>query len=101
RGRLTSLTLKYPPSVTGDGRRTVRELIARDRRHARLHGRYGARLAALCDTIPASGEMVPLVFTGNHCKGSVFRDGTSLITPALTEAVEAIARDIPDFHFGR
>ena len=42
-----------------------------------------------------------LVFAGNHCKGSIFRNGHEHITPALAARIEAIARAIPDFHFGR
>jgi hypothetical protein len=42
-----------------------------------------------------------LVFVGNHCKGSIFRDGRDLVTAALTEAIERLARAIPEFHFGR
>ncbi len=42
-----------------------------------------------------------LLLVGNHCKGSIFRDGREEITPALTRRIEAIARALPDFHFGR
>jgi hypothetical protein len=31
----------------------------------------------------------------------LFRNGEAEITAALTARIEAIARDIPDFHFGR
>jgi hypothetical protein len=44
---------------------------------------------------------VRLVFAGNHCKGSIFANGESDITPALTAAIDRILSDIPDFHFGR
>ena len=33
--------------------------------------------------------------------GGLYRDACSLITPALTECFDAIARDIPEFYFGR
>ncbi len=62
---------------------------------------YLPRLAARLAEVPAAGEVVPLVFTGNHCKGSIFVNGADRITPALTRQVDAIARDIPGFHFGR
>lgn len=101
RGRLTSLTLKYPPTVTGDGRRTLRALIEADPRHGKLRHLYLARLASRLDDIPAAGQREQLVFTGNHCKGSIFRNGTAEITPALTARIDDIARAIPDFHFGR
>jgi hypothetical protein len=100
-GRITSLTLKTPPTVTGDGRSTLRALILADPRHARLQGLYLGRLAGRLDHVPAQGETVQLVFAGNHCKGSIFRNGHEHITPALTARIEAIARAIPDFHFGR
>jgi hypothetical protein len=100
-GRITSLTLKYPPAVTGDGRTSLRCLIAADPRHARLESLYLARLAGRLDEVPQAGETVQLVFTGNHCKGSIFANGAADITPALTARIETIARDIPDFHFGR
>ena len=100
-GQVTSLTLKYPPTVVGTGRATLRALIEADPRHARLQALYLERLAGRLDQIPQTGEVVQLVFAGNHCKGSIFANGEAEITPALIARVEAIARDIPDFHFGR
>jgi hypothetical protein len=100
-GRITSLTLKHPPVVTGDGVRTLRQLIAEDPRHGRLQHLYHARLAGELGRVPAKGERVRLVFTGNHCKGSIFRNGNGEITAAMTARIDAIARAMPDFHFGR
>jgi hypothetical protein len=100
-GRVTSLTLKSSPVVVGDGRRDLRALILAHPRAGRVPHLYLPRLAARLADIPRSGEVVRLVFTGNHCKGSVFHDGADAITPALTSQVDAIARAIPGFHFGR
>ena len=100
-GRVTSLTLKTPPAVMGDGRSSLRALIMADPRHARLQTLYLGRLAGRLDEVPPQGETVQLVFAGNHCKGSIFANGAADITPALTARIEAIARAIPDFHFGR
>ena len=101
RGRITSLTLKTPPLVIGDGRSTLRALIHADPRHARLAGLYFARLAGRLDEVPAQGSAVELVFAGNHCKGSIFRNGAEEITAALEARIETIARAMPEFHFGR
>ncbi len=101
RGRITSLTLKHAPEVVGDGRATLRDLVLSDPRFGRVPHIYLPRLEGRLDEVPATGERVRLVFAGNHCKGSVFRDGRAEITPALAERVDAIMRDIPDFHFGR
>ncbi len=100
-GRVTSVTLKFAPSVTGDGRSSLEALIRADRRAGQVPNLYLPRLGVRRAEVPAAGEVVPIVFTGNHCKGSVFVNGADAITPALVRQVEAIARDIPGFHFGR
>jgi hypothetical protein len=95
------LTLKEAPVITGDGVSTLRTLIMADPRHGKLRHLYLARLGARLGEVPARGERVRLVFAGNHCKGSIFRNGAAEITPALTARIEAIARNMPDFCFGR
>lgn len=100
-GRLTSITLKHAPSVVGDGASTLRALVLAHPRHGRVPDIYLPRLRARLGSVPALGEVVRLVFAGNHCKGSEFRDGTALATPALAERVDALMRSLPDFHFGR
>jgi hypothetical protein len=100
-GRITSITLKHAPTVTGDGRRTLRTLIATHERFGRLPDLFLNRPAAELEAVPPPGERVQLVFVGNHCKGSIFEDGTELTTPALLAAMERIAAAMPEFHFGR
>lgn len=100
-GRITSVTLKHAPAVTGDGRSTLEQLILADPRAGRVPHLYLPRLRHRLHEVPRQGERVRLVFVGNHCKGSIFEDGTHLVTPALTQAIERIARAVPDFHFGR
>ncbi|MGH7153369.1 MAG: D-alanine--D-alanine ligase, partial [Acetobacteraceae bacterium] len=100
-GRITSITLKYAPFVVGDGRSTLRELILSDPRAGRIAELYLPRLAGRVHEVPRQGEHVRLVFVGNHCKGSVFRDGTSYATATLTACFDRIAAALPEFHFGR
>jgi len=101
RGRISSITLKFPPVVTGDGRSTLRDLIQADPRAGRVAHLYLPRLQHRLHDVPRQGEHVRLVFVGNHCKGSIFRDGTALATEALTERVDLLAQALPGFHFGR
>ncbi len=101
RGRITSLTIKQAPVVVGDGRSTLRSLILADERARLVPHLYLERLQDRLDSVPAQGEPVQLVFVGNHCKGSIFRDGRDLVTTALTEAIERLARAMPEFYFGR
>lgn len=101
RGRIVSITLKYFPYVHGDGRRTLRELILADPRAGRLPHLYLHRHAARLDTVPAAGSAIRLAFAGSHSRGAIFRDGSHLVTPAMEARFEAIARAMPEFHFGR
>ena len=100
-GHVTSVTIKHAPMVVGDGVRTIRALIGADARLAAVAGILLPKLGSEAARIPGKDERVRLVFVGNHCRGSTFKDGRHLITPALQARVEAIARDLPEFHFGR
>jgi hypothetical protein len=100
-GRITSVTLKYPPMVTGNGQHSIRDLIAADARLSAVSRLLLKKLGRTASLIPSKGENVRLVFVGNHCRGSTFRDGLSVVTPALTAQIDAIARDIPDLYFSR
>ena len=101
RGRITSLTLKHSPAVVGDGRSTLRALVLAHPRAGRVPQLYLPRLEGKLDWVAPDGETVPLVFAGNHCKGSVFRNGAASVTPQLTARIDAFARAIPEFRFGR
>jgi hypothetical protein len=100
-GRITSVTLKRPPIVTGDGRSTLQQLILADARAGRVPHLYLDRLRSRLREVPRQGETVRLVFVGNHCKGSIFENGERLITADLTAAMDRLAQSMPEFHFGR
>jgi len=100
-GWIFSITAKEFPTVTGDGRRTLEELILADDRAVCLAPLYLEKNAHRLDAVPAAGERVRLVEVGNHCKGTIFRDGRELATPELARRIDQIAASLPDFHFGR
>jgi membrane protein DedA with SNARE-associated domain len=107
-GRVVSLTLRFHPFVVGDGRTTLRELIRQNPRAGfkagahlglgRWHTGPGTRNP---DTVPAAGERVPLAFIGSIRVGGLYLDARGEITPALSRRFDAIARSMPEFHFGR
>jgi hypothetical protein len=101
RGRIVSITLKYFPYVTGDGVRTLRELIEADPRAGQLSHLYFKRHMARLDGVPAAGEAIRLAFAGSHSRGAIFRNGTHLVTPEMEARFDAIAQALPEFHFGR
>ncbi|MFN7021725.1 MAG: hypothetical protein ACK4WH_10420, partial [Phycisphaerales bacterium] len=41
------------------------------------------------------GERVPIALAGNHCQGTLFRDGANLITPALSASIDTLCRAFP------
>jgi len=95
-GRLLSLTVRRPAEVTGDGRATLRDLVARDNR---LRGRIG--LYADLERVPAPGERAALSSVWSHRMGGVYRDESAAITPALERRIDAIACGMPDLHVAR
>lgn len=101
RSRVFSITLKRFPEVEGDGARTLAELIEADPRARHLRDLYFARHRERLDHVPDAGRRVPLVFSGNHCQGAVFTDGTDLVTDALVERLHGIAASMDEFWFGR
>ncbi|QXQ07748.1 hypothetical protein KX816_07015 [Sphingosinicellaceae bacterium] len=101
RGEIISLTLKYFPYVTGDGKRTLEQLIRDDPRAGRLSHLYLGRHARRLTEIFAAGEPFRLAFAGSHSRGAIFRDGTPMITEAMRARFDAIAAQVPEFWFGR
>lgn len=108
KGRIKSITLRYFPFVTGDGKSTLRELIQNDSRTKYRAGFYlGGRSEHVgfddkdLDLVPQAGELIRLSFIGSLRVGGLYRDATSMITPELNERFDKIAQSMPEFYFGR
>jgi hypothetical protein len=100
-GRIISLTEKRFPSVVGDGRRTLEQLILDDPRAVALANVYRRSSRQDLTRVVGLGEDVTLCEIGSHCRGAIFLDGGRLATSALVTAVERSARAFPGFSFGR
>ena len=100
-GWIFSITLKEFPTVVGDGESTLERLILADPRAVCMADHYIRTAGEGAQATPPRGQVVQLAEIGNHCRGTIFRDGRHLLTPALTAAIERIARACPGFHFGR
>lgn len=100
-GRILSVNGKVFPVLTGDGTRSLEELILADDRavcQARLHlERHRTELSRVL----AAGERFELVEIGNHCRGTMFTDQRRLATPALHAELDDLSSRIPGFFFGR
>ncbi len=100
-GSIISLTLKFPQMLIGDGQSTLRDLITRNARASIQKDVFFRRHADRLDHVVERGTKVQLAFAGNHCQGSLFRNGNAHITPAMTAAFDEVLKDVEGFHFGR
>ncbi|HEX8903968.1 MAG TPA: hypothetical protein VF771_03960, partial [Longimicrobiaceae bacterium] len=106
-GRLVAVAERVPAHVVGDGRSTIRELIAlanRDPRRGRGHTKTLTRLpddgvtedylrtrGLSCASVPAAGEMVYLRATANLSTGGTSIDRTDEIHPDNVTSCEMAA----------
>lgn len=101
RGAVIGLALRTFPFVVGDGARTIAQLVAADARARRAVGSPRHEAAYDPSAVPAAGVVVRLATIGSTRVGGLYRNGEDCITPALVAAIDAIADDMPQFHFGR
>ncbi len=99
-GRIFSITDKVFSYVTADGRSTLEDLIWRHPRFRMQARVFLSRLGDRASHVPAAGAHVLLARAGNHCQGTMFRDGAHLRTPTLERTIDEIAR-AANVHFGR
>jgi hypothetical protein len=100
-GFVNSITGKEFLSVTGDGKKTLRQLI-HEKDRAKIHSESLTKKFAtqLSEIIP-SGKKIELVSIGNHCLGTLFTNCNHLITPRLNATFDALSKQINGFYFGR
>ena len=97
---LIGLALRYFPQVIGDGEQTIDQLISVDQRLRRIK-RTAHQMSTSGARVAAKGERVRLATIGSTRVGGLYRDGADHITTQLLVAIDAIARDMPEFYFGR
>ncbi|QCE33740.1 ATP-grasp domain-containing protein [Acetobacteraceae bacterium] len=100
-GKITSITYKEVPVLIGDGHSSLLSLALQNKRIRKLFPLYLPYLRKNAGKILAKNEKYPLVFAGNHRRGSIFWNGTADLTSELEKAINKILLDIPHFFFGR
>ncbi|RZJ55960.1 MAG: D-alanine--D-alanine ligase, partial [Flavobacterium sp.] len=100
-GRITGIVSKEFLTVVGDGVSTIKDLINETPRFQlqleALQEEYGE---VLMDVLQKD-KVLNLVPFGNHARGAKFLDGSHWITPKLTQTINRICSQIPEFYFGR
>jgi hypothetical protein len=100
-GKLLSINGKQMMKLTGDGQRTLEQLILDDDRAVRLAEVHFEYHAENLYEVPADGESIHLVEVGAHARGTIFLDRRDLMSEALCTRMDEIANAFPGFHFGR
>ncbi|TZF89295.1 hypothetical protein [Cognatilysobacter lacus] len=100
-GRLLGILLRHYPAVTGNGRDSVATLVQHDERLQRALRAPGHELRFDPDYVPTVGERMRLSTVASTRVGGAYADGSEHATAALTARVDAIARDMGEFHVGR
>jgi hypothetical protein len=100
-GYIPSVTIKEPLAVIGDGKSTLAELITEYPRARMQWPRLRRRWADREQEIPAPGQVIQLDFIGNHCRGSTFRDGNSLIDNKLHDLFNDVVKQMDGVYLGR
>lgn len=98
---VTSLCLKQPLGVRGDGVHTIASLVAQNPRAMRYRSVLEDVLAQRGAEVPSEGVWVPLHFSGNHCRGAAFIDQRAWIDADLSATFHQLLQGVSGFRFGR
>lgn len=100
-GFVNSITGKEFLAVTGDGKKSLQELIL-EKDRAKIHWETLKQVHKdrVNDILP-NGKRLELVSIGNHCLGTMFLNRNNLISPKLIATFDSISKQIEGFNFGR
>lgn len=100
-GEVTSVVQKGFLSVTGDGRRNLKELISNEIRAKNRLGYLQEKFKKELDFVLRDGESKYLEPIGNHCRGTTFHNANHLINDSLQKVLNNISLNIEGFYYGR
>lgn len=101
KGAVFSIVLKEFLTITGDGKKTLRELILESDRALLQWEKLEARFYHVLDTIPEAGKRMELEAIGNHARGTKFINGNYLIDERINMVFDHITKQIPEVYFCR
>lgn len=101
KGKVTSIVIKEFPTVVGDGKSTLQQLILANLRTRLSYHVHEKRLGCRFHETPAKGEKVRVVHIGNHMLGTTFYNGNDLIDDEIEGLFDRLAKQISGFYIGR
>lgn len=101
KGKITGFILKEYLSVTGDGKRTLIDLIRQDARACLREAEMRQRHANYLNDIIPAGKKYLLSIAGNHNRGARFINLSHEIDNELCSVFDAISLESKHFYYGR
>jgi hypothetical protein len=101
KGIITGIVEKEFLTVTGDGQRTLHELLQQNSRYILQLPALEKLYAKEWNDIIDRGIIKLLVPYGNHARGAKFIDQSAWADEALTAMADNLCAQIPGFYFGR
>lgn len=101
KGRITGIVEKEFLKVTGDGIRSIRQLLLRNPRYILQMPVLKKTLGEELDEILEDRVEKILVPYGNHVRGSLFLDSTYKNNSRLETVIDDVCKSINGFYFGR
>ncbi|MCC7307525.1 MAG: VTT domain-containing protein [Acidobacteria bacterium] len=101
RGNIFSITEKHFPTLIGDGRSSLEDLILNDARAVCLAEKYFEQNRDRLGDVPSEHETIKLIDIGTHSRGAIFLDGSRLKSDALERKIDEICQGFDGFYFGR
>lgn len=100
-GRVVSVVGKEMLTVTGDGNRTLEELILSKNRAKLQWETLQHTFSGQLNHVIPEGKRIELVSIGNHCLGTKFLNANHLISERLSKSFDRISKQVDGFYFGR
>ncbi len=101
KGKITGIVSKEFLIVEGNGIFNIEDLILQNPRYALQLGNLKIEYGEQLYKILPKGEKLNLVPYGNHARGTKFLDSSFLISEKLTNVIDEMCLQIPEFYFGR
>jgi hypothetical protein len=101
KGHISGIVGKEFLTVIGDGKSTIEELIIKEPRYLLQLPTLRTTHSQILPQVLPGGESYTLVPYGNHARGAKFIDLSHLISEKLTNTIDRVCREIPEFYFGR
>ena len=99
-GSVTSVVRKDFLKVVGDGVHTLSQLLNLNERASLQFDKTSLSDQELT-VVPIKGREIIVEHIGNHRRGTAFLDATAEADAALTEAIDTLSKQIPNFFYGR